>query len=416
MIILKIKTTITIIILSVLFVGCFSQKKSAKLDLEIDRKNLITIEGKISENKNSSKDFYLILFKEIIKDNKKINRLVDFSTYSKPGKFSFNVTKGTYFLYVCQNTEEITDKRVGFEFISEKFILNKFNTKKKLKIKMPSSPVLINKDNILISTTNDYSIFKKFNQIKRTTLNNTIFNRKNSSLGLWKPLDFYSKIGGGVYFLEKFSKNKIPILFVHGMNGTPKDFSYIISSIDKNRYQPIVYYYPTGINLNYAVDGLKYTITNIKNKYKIKKLIIIAHSMGGLVSRGFIHSLNKEVIIDKFITLSTPWNGQKYTEYGGKAASRIVPSFGNMLPGSAYQTNILSKKFPKNLNHYLLFGYKAKSSFILDNSNDGVISLSSQLYNKAQEQAHLIYGYDETHSSILKSKEVMLKINTIINN
>ncbi len=409
MYIIKIITTIALLIL---FTGCLAQKKNAKLDLRTYGPNVVTIEGNILKNKNSSKDFYLILYKEIMQGKKKTRRLVKFSTQSKPGSFKFTVTKGTYFLYVCQNQKNITEKRVGYEFLSKKFTLEE---NKKITVNMPSLPVLIDKNNILISTTNDYSILKKFHKIKNTDLDNLVFDRKNSNLGLWKPLEFLSKIGGGIYFLEKFSKDKVQVLFIHGMNGTPRDFTYIINSLDKNKYQPIVYFYPSGINLNYTVDGLRNSINNIKKTYKIKKLIIIAHSMGGLVSRGFINSLDKDLTIEKYITLSTPWNGQKSAGYGGKMSSRIVPSFGNMVPGSTYQTNILSKSFPKSLNHYLLFGYKGKSSFILDNSNDGVISLSSQLYSKAQSQASKIYGFNETHSSILKSKDVIYRINQILN-
>ncbi len=406
---------ILFLLLPFLLIGCFSQKKNAKLDLKIDAKNTFIVEGKILKNKNSSKDFYLLLFKETIVDNKKVRRLVHFSTHAKAEPFKIKVNAGRYFLYACQNKESITDKRIGYEFYSKKLILNKDTISKKITVKMPSLPVLVDEKNILISTTNDYSIFSKFNQITTSNLNDPIFDRQNASTGLWKPLEFYSKLGGGLYLLEDFSKKKTPILFVHGMSGTPKDFSSIIENIDKNKYQIILYYYASGANLNYSVDGLSNSINKMKEKFKIKNLVVIAHSMGGLVSRGFINSINSNLKIKKYITISTPWNGQKFAAYGGEFASRIVPSFGNMVPRSVFQTNILNKPFPKELKHYLFFGYKGTSSFVLDNSNDGVISLSSQLYNKAQSQAHFIFGYDDTHGSILKSKEVINQINKILN-
>ena len=409
------KQTIFFFLLSFSLIGCLAQKKNAKLDLKIDEKNSLTIEGKILENKNSSKDFYILLFKETINNNTKVRRLVHFSTHSKAEPFKINVNPGTYFLYACQNKENITDKRVGYEFNSKKIILNKDTIKKHIIVQMPNLPVLIDEKNILISTTNDYSIFTKFNQTVTTNLNDPIFDRKNASTGLWNPLAFYAKIGGGLYFLEKFSKNKTAILFVHGMSGTPKDFSHIIENIDKNKYQIIMYYYASGANLYYSVDGLTNSIKKIKEKFKIKKLVVIAHSMGGLVSRGFINNINSTLRIEKYITLSTPWNGQKFAAYGGEFASRLVPSFGNMIPGSVFQTNILNKPFAKELKHYLFFGYKGRSSLVLDNSNDGVISLSSQLYSKAQSQADFIFAYDATHSSILKSKEVINQINNILN-
>ena len=155
-----------------------AQKKNAKLDLKNDEKNSLTIEGKILENKNSSKDFYILLFKETINNNTKVRRLVHFSTHSKAEPFKINVNSGTYFLYACQNKENITDKRVGYEFNSKKIILNKDTIKKHIIVQMPNLPVLIDEKNILISTTNDYSIFTKFNQTVTTNLNDPIFDRK----------------------------------------------------------------------------------------------------------------------------------------------------------------------------------------------------------------------------------------------
>ncbi len=411
---MNIRQVVFIFIISITMLGCISQNKNAKLDLVVNKADKITIEGIITENKKSSKDYYLVLYKEIIKDNKKTHRIVEFSTYSKSKSFKFIVNQGTYFLYACQNPEIITEERLGYEFNSKIFTLNNKNTSKYITVKMSSSPKLVKKNNLLISTSKDNALFTSFHEIKKSTLIDPIFSIENAKLGLWNPIEFYSKVCGGLYLLENFSNKKIPILFVHGMTGTPRDFTHIIKSIDKNKYQPMVYFYASGTNLNIVVDGLKRSMREIKEKYKINDLVIIAHSMGGLVSRGFINEHNININIDKFITLSTPWNGNKFAGLGGDIATRMVPSFGNMIPGSAYQINILKKPFPRNLKHYLFFGYKAKSSYILDKSNDGVISLSSQLFYKAQFQASSIFGYNKSHVGILKSERVLNKINDIL--
>jgi hypothetical protein len=52
-------------------------------------------------------------------------------------------------------------------------------------------------------------------------LNNEIFSQENAKMGFWKPLSFAKKFGVGVYFLEPYDADKIPILFVHGASGTP---------------------------------------------------------------------------------------------------------------------------------------------------------------------------------------------------
>ena len=403
------------VLISIFFIivlsGCLNNRQNLKLDLAINKYNQSTIKGEIFKNKKSTKNTYVILYKHIEGNEKKESsyKLIDFSSHSNSNEYEFNVTEGTYFLYACQNLEVLRKKRFAYEFYSN-LIKLKTNETVNLDVMISEQEVEVSDDNILIASISQKGIFDKFGEVRETNINDTIFDRKKATLGLWKPLDFFSKYGGGLYLLDKYNQNKKAVLFVHGMKGTPKDFEYLISKLDRRKYLPIVYFYPTGINLNYAVDGLKYSFEKLRNKYEINVIDIVAHSMGGLVSRGFINVYGNKIDIDSFLTIATPWNGQKFAEYG----KDIVPSFSNMAPGSAFQTNILNKNLPSSLDHYLFFAYKGKNSLILDSSNDGVISLSSQLFEKAQEKASLVYGFNETHVSILRSELLSLYLNEII--
>lgn len=382
------KNSLFIIVLTLLlFTGCIPFNETVKVDLLLNNSDIAVIEGKIIKNDKSSKDYYLVLYKLIKEKNKKKYKMVEFSSHSKAENFRFVVTKGIYYLYACQNPEEITQERLAHEFYSNKILLEKNNQKVFISVKVSKKTTITTEENILISTTQKPAIFSKSGNLLKTSLNNKIFDRKNAKIGLWNPNKFFSEIGDGIYMFEQYFPYKTPILFIHGMNGTPKDFEKIIKNIDKKKYQVFVYYYPTGINLNFTVDRLKYTINKLKNIYQFNELIVLAHSMGGLVGRGFINTYKNKIKIKKFITIATPWNGQKFAELGKDIAAKILPAFGNMVPGSIFQTNILKKKYSKDLKHYLLFGYKGKSSLILDKSNDGVISLSSQLFEPAQLQA-----------------------------
>ena len=78
-----------------------------------------------------------------------------------------------------------------------------------------------------------------------TNLNDPRFERKNGSVGLWRPYDFVFDVGVGVYFLEPYDPERVPVLFVHGNLGTPQDFRYLIERLDRDRFQPWLYYYPS---------------------------------------------------------------------------------------------------------------------------------------------------------------------------
>ena len=54
----------------------------------------------------------------------------------------------------------------------------------------------------------------------------------------------------GLFLLAPYDPDKIPILFVHGANGTPEGWKMIVEQIDRKKYQPWFYYYPSGFRLN----------------------------------------------------------------------------------------------------------------------------------------------------------------------
>lgn len=397
-------------IFCLIFTGCLVQNNYKRATLIINDNNRSYISGKIIENEKSSKPYYLVL----IKINEDGIKVVNFSAFHKNEDFNFEVTNGNYYLYACQNLEVITDKSMGFEYYSDVISLDKNNNhKSNIEVKMSENSHLI-LNNKLISTTNNKFILEKVNYGKVTSIENSQFTRGNASKGLWNPELFFKEVGGGIYMLEEYSSARIPILFIHGMNGTPSDFKEIIENIDKSKYQAWVYFYPSGLDLNDSIDILKISLDKLIESHKLNEMIIIAHSMGGLISRGFINEYSSKIKIPTFITISTPWNGQESAKFSQLNASYLPASFGNMVPGSKFQKKILTKDFFNNTKHILLFGYESTNSLILDNSNDGTISLSSQLFDKAQSQANEIYGFNENHTSILKSKEVFLQINKIL--
>ena len=76
----------------------------------------------------------------------------------------------------------------------------------------------------------------KFGQI--TTLDVKIFARENGSTGYWKPLTFLRDFGIGVYLLEPYDPDKIPVLFVHGAVGTPAGWKKLVATMDRTKFQP----------------------------------------------------------------------------------------------------------------------------------------------------------------------------------
>lgn len=400
------KYIFTILILT-FFVGCH-YKLDFRHDLFVSEDASLDIEGKIIENKLSNKPYYVVLYKI----EKKEKLLVDFSTHYVDKNFSFHVIPGKYIIHGIQEPEIRSDIKKAYIFTSDEILVTKESKSLEIDMNVPLEETPnINK---LIGSINQKSIFDSISHGQKIKLDNSIFDDSNIQMGLWHPSDFLLKIGGGIYFYNDFDSSKIPILFVHGISGSPRNFSSIIENIDKEKYQILFYYYPSGTNLNSTIELLKFQFDQLIYKYKYDKVVVIAHSMGGLVARGFINNYFEKIDIPIFITLSTPWNGQKFAELGGINVGKIVPSFGNMYPQSAFQKKLYLTNPYTKIKHYLLFGYKGKKSLVLDNSNDGVISLSSFLYPPVQKKASKVIGLNVNHREILHDKGTIEEINNIL--
>ncbi len=251
---------------------------------------------------------------------------------------------------------------------------------------------------------------------KIASLDDEIFSEKYAKMGLWQPLTFLKEAGVGVYFLEQYDPDKIPILFVHGATGSPRNFQYMAENIDRNLFQPWFYHYPSGIMLSKVSHFLNHLIIYLHDKYRFEQLYITAHSMGGLVVRSFIVENiyeDRNDYIKLFISISSPFGGLKIAKKGVDHAPVAVPSWHDLVPNSLFIEQIFKQPLNSKLGYYLFFSYKGNCSMFMDN-NDGTVTLRSQLDSRAQDDAKKVYGFDEGHVAILSSPVVFRKYNEIV--
>lgn len=249
------------------------------------------------------------------------------------------------------------------------------------------------------------------------TLDDDIFAQTNGSLGYWKPLTFLRDLGYGIYFLEPYHPDKIPVLFIHGAVGTPVGWKPLISGMDRKRFQPWFYYYPSGVRLEIAAKGLNHLVKKLHDAYGFDTLYVTAHSMGGLVARAFILN-NLQVAhhdyVKRFIAISTPWNGHIMSAKGVEQAPEAVPSWHDMVPDSPFIQTLYQKKLAPAVEIAMLISVRGDCSLFLAN-NDGSVEIASQLDYRAQAEASHVFGFDEDHNSILTSPTVIAHYNRILN-
>ena len=101
----------------------------------------------------------------------------------------------------------------------------------------------------------------------------------------------------GLHSLEPYKPGKIPVVLVHGLLGTPITWAPMFNDLQadptlRDRYQFWVYFYPTGnpylvtaAQLRQDLARMRKALDPEKKDAALDDLVLVGHSMGGIVSR-----------------------------------------------------------------------------------------------------------------------------------
>ena len=163
------------------------------------------------------------------------------------------------------------------------------------------------------------------------------FPLRTQNVALWEPIWFQEEIGYGLYVLEEFDPTKKSILLVHGITDTPRVFETLADAIPAD-YQLLVFYYPSGFPLEHTSYVLNDAIDELIRRDQIPQLDIIAHSMGGLVSKGLLVQADDALRqrLRLFISIASPFGGHASAATGTKWSPVVAPVWWAMAPDSSY--------------------------------------------------------------------------------
>jgi hypothetical protein len=97
--------------------------------------------------------------------------------------------------------------------------------------------------------------------------------------------------------IRPYEPNKIPVVMVHGLISTPLAWIAMLNELLRDpviqtNYQFMLYMYPTGVPIPIAAAGLRDSLMQAKQMYnpdgrdpKFDQMVLLGHSMGGLLSR-----------------------------------------------------------------------------------------------------------------------------------
>ena len=118
--------------------------------------------------------------------------------------------------------------------------------------------------------------------------------------------------------LQQFNPDRTPVIFVHGLQETPAGWTTMINSLRddswiRKHYQFWVFSYPSGYPYPYSAMLLRQDLDGIKRAFPgRKRVILIGHSMGGMICRLMVTDAGDKIWRDLFGTppKETPLSGE----------------------------------------------------------------------------------------------------------
>lgn len=104
----------------------------------------------------------------------------------------------------------------------------------------------------------------------------------------------------GLYMLQPFEKDKIPVVFVHGLISSPRTWLAMVNGLMgdpelRKRYQFWYFAYPTGNPVYYSASLLRRSLESARAAFDAdgtnpacNNMLIVGHSMGGLLTKAMV--------------------------------------------------------------------------------------------------------------------------------
>jgi len=271
-------------------------------------------------------------------------------------------------------------------------------------IQLPQTSIpIVQKLAVPVSTAHNTqrSLFFPKGTIRK--IEDPIFSERIATLGMYEPAAFMESAPMMFYALEEDTPHKVPVIFVHGIGGTTKEFQAILNRLDRKRYKPWFFYYPSGMDLN-QLAKLFYNIylSGKVVKKNPSETVIVAHSMGGLVVREALNLYQGNELENRvklFITMASPLGGLESAQTGVEQAPLVLPAWRGLAPGGEFIRNLFRHPLPSHMQYHLLYAYLGTGD---REDTDGVVPVQSQLSAPAVKASSAQYGFKTGHAEILQ--------------
>jgi pimeloyl-ACP methyl ester carboxylesterase len=330
-----------------------------------------------------------------------VSAVSDYVILDRPGRFMIYVPAGAYrvFAIADENSDGVfTGGEIcgsaggpGGIMVAEGGVVSGI---------IPAGPVATDGRAAAIFIRDDGKVPRQSANGERMRVYEERFCLQNAESGWWRPSLFMKAFGANIYAADEYGKGKVPVLFVHGAEGSPQNWAYFNYRLTDPRFVKWYYYYPTGVRLALAARLLYEALLDMKKKYAFTRICITAHSMGGLVVRHMLANYDcagRGIDVALYVSLASPWTGYESADRALQMPSKKLPSWLDVGTASDFIRRTLESRIPAGTSYHLFYG-----------TADGV-SAGRALDDRACRDAKGKHGFEVTHDTILTDRKVFRK-------
>jgi pimeloyl-ACP methyl ester carboxylesterase len=168
-------------------------------------------------------------------------------------------------------------------------------------------------------------------------LNNPSFQRIDT-YGLLFPQRL-SKVSG-LYMVQPYQPGKIPVVMIHGLWSSPMTWMQAFNDLQsypeiREHYQFWFYLYPTGQAFPESAAALRRDLAEVRRTFggaksdaELNQMVLVGHSMGGLIARSLaIEGPDSVNAVKRVVTIAAPFRGSddsnKFTRWLARQVIRV---------------------------------------------------------------------------------------------
>jgi len=183
--------------------------------------------------------------------------------------------------------------------------------------------------------------------------------------------------GKGLHVPERFDPRQQTALLVHGLEGGQRGLERLADACQATGFQVLQFDYPNTGPIAWSGDRLRQELSTFALEHPTAHLVVIAHSMGGLVVRHCLESPECDLsCVTDVVFLGTPHQGSflagesdllalfdrplsSKEEFARKLNEGLGEARDDLQPGSLFLRTLNAQPRPKNVRYHVGLGTKS---------------------------------------------------------